>query len=163
MECHPDNVQVGVLLKAISDMISQDFKSMRLDMEMEETKETETMNNAMSHQRNITTISVRSQMEFAKVQKNMDDMASKILAETKKVEIINNASPIEETSQPLDIEPANGICIEQVYSEEAPVLPLIETVKEESLLLEEFQFSPTESDNPSISILNKFPPLSKVE
>ncbi|CAK8691593.1 unnamed protein product [Clavelina lepadiformis] len=93
----------------------------------------------------------------------MDDMASKILAETKKVEIINNASPIEETSQPLDIEPANGICIEQVYSEEAPVLPLIETVKEESLLLEEFQFSPTESDNPSISILNKFPPLSKVE
>ncbi|CAK8691594.1 unnamed protein product [Clavelina lepadiformis] len=62
MECHPDNVQVGVLLKAISDMISQDFKSMRLDMEMEETKETETMNNAMSHQRNITTISVRSQI-----------------------------------------------------------------------------------------------------
>ena len=62
MECHPDNVQVGVLLKAISNMISQDFKSMRLDMEMEETKEAETMNNAMSHRRNITTISVRSQV-----------------------------------------------------------------------------------------------------
>ena len=59
MDCHPDNMLVDVLLKEISDLISQEFKSMRLDMQIEETKETETMNNAMSHQRNITTISVR--------------------------------------------------------------------------------------------------------
>ncbi|CAK8691606.1 unnamed protein product [Clavelina lepadiformis] len=62
MECHPDNMRVDVLLKAISDMVSQEFKSMRLDMQIEETKETETMNNAMSHRINITTISVRSQV-----------------------------------------------------------------------------------------------------
>ena len=62
MECHPDNMQADVLLKAISDMISQEFKPMRFDMQVEETKETETMNIAMSHRRNITTISVRSQV-----------------------------------------------------------------------------------------------------
>ncbi|CAK8691621.1 unnamed protein product [Clavelina lepadiformis] len=108
MERDLGTMQVDAALKANSHVnaILQEFKSMRHEMKM----------------------------EFAKVQKNMDDMASKILAETKKVETINNASPIEETSQPLDVEPANGICIEQVYSEEAPVLSLIEIVKEESLL-----------------------------
>ena len=137
MERDLGTMQVDAALKTNSHVnaILQEFKSMRQEMKM----------------------------EFAKVQENMDDMASKILAETKTVETTNNASPIEETLQPLDIEPANGIYIEEVYSEEAPVLPLIKIVKEESLLLEEFQFSPTESDNPSISILNKFPPLSKVE
>ena len=49
MEFHPDNMRVAFLFKAISDMIPQEFKSMRLDMQMEETMETETMNNAMSH------------------------------------------------------------------------------------------------------------------
>ena len=42
-------MRVDVLFKAISDMISQEFKSMRFDMQIEETKEYETMNNAMSH------------------------------------------------------------------------------------------------------------------
>ena len=102
MERDLGTMQVDAALKTNSHVnaILQEFKSMRQEMKM----------------------------EFAKVQKNMDNMASKILAESKKVQTINNASPIKATSQPLDIEPANGICIEQVYSEEAPVLPLIETV-----------------------------------
>ncbi|CAK8691525.1 unnamed protein product [Clavelina lepadiformis] len=82
--------------------------------------------------------------------------------ETKKAGTMKNAIPIEETSQPLDMESDNGICIEEVYSEKASAL-LVEAIKEESLLLEEFHISQTESDNPSTSKLNKFPPLSKMK
>ncbi|CAK8691527.1 unnamed protein product [Clavelina lepadiformis] len=113
MECHPDNTRLDVLSKAISNMISQEFKSMRFDMQMEEIKKTETMINAMSHRRNITNM----KMEFAKVQENMEDMVSKILAETKKVEIMNNAMQFEETSQPSVAESGINICFQETCSE----------------------------------------------
>ncbi|CAK8685512.1 unnamed protein product [Clavelina lepadiformis] len=99
-------------------------------------------------------------MEFAKVQENMNDMVSKILAETKKVEIMNNAMQFEETSQPSVAESESdfGICIDRVYSEKASVLTLADIIKEEPFLLEEYEVSQTETDDPSISMLNKFPP-----
>ncbi|CAK8691539.1 unnamed protein product [Clavelina lepadiformis] len=82
--------------------------------------------------------------------------------ETKKVETKDNAMPIEETSQPLDMESDIGICIEEVYSENASVLPLVEAVKEESFLLEEYEVSQTEIDDPSTSMFNKIPPQSDI-
>ncbi|CAK8691580.1 unnamed protein product [Clavelina lepadiformis] len=94
MEYHQDNMQVDFLLKAISDMVSQQFKSIRQDMKI----------------------------EFAKVQENMEDMVSKILAETKKAETINNATPIKQMSQALDVESDTGICIKEVRSENASVV-----------------------------------------
>ncbi|CAK8691524.1 unnamed protein product [Clavelina lepadiformis] len=69
-------------------MLVTEFKSMRQDMKM----------------------------EFAKVQ-NMDDMASKILAETKKVEIMNNAMQFEETSHPSVADSAINICFQETCSE----------------------------------------------
>ncbi|CAK8691567.1 unnamed protein product [Clavelina lepadiformis] len=56
-------------------------------------------------------------MEFAKVQENMEDMISKILAETKKVEIMNNAMHFEETSQPSVAESGINIFFQESYSE----------------------------------------------
>ena len=56
-------------------------------------------------------------MEFAKVQENMDDMASKILAETKKVDIMHNAMQFEEISQPSIAESGINICFQETYSE----------------------------------------------
>ncbi|CAK8675094.1 unnamed protein product [Clavelina lepadiformis] len=126
MECHPDNMHVDFLLKAISDMVLQELKSMREDMKI----------------------------EFAKVQENMEDMVSKILVETKKAETINNAIPIKETSQTLDVESDIGICIKGVHSENATVLPLVEAIKEEPLLLQHWEVS--ETDQPSLSISNMF-------
>ncbi|CAK8691572.1 unnamed protein product [Clavelina lepadiformis] len=74
MERDLGTMQVDAALKTSCHVnaILQEFKSMRQDMKM----------------------------EFAKVQENMEDMASKVLAETKKVEIMNNAMQFEETSQP---------------------------------------------------------------
>ena len=56
-------------------------------------------------------------MEFAKVQENMEDMVSKILAETKKVEIMHNAMQFEEISQPSIAESGINICFQETYSE----------------------------------------------
>ncbi|CAK8691577.1 unnamed protein product [Clavelina lepadiformis] len=133
MECHPDKMHVDFLLKAISDLISQEFKAMRQDM----------------------------QMEFAKLKENMEDMVSKILPDTKKAETINNATPIKKTSQALDVESDIGICIKEVRSENASVLPLVGAIKEEPLLLQHWEVS--EMDDPSMSMSNKFFHQSEIE
>ncbi|CAK8691561.1 unnamed protein product [Clavelina lepadiformis] len=125
-------MQVDFLLKAISDMVSQEFKSMRQDMKI----------------------------EFAKVQENMEDMVSKILAETKKAEIINNPIPINKMSQALDVASDIGICIKEVYSQNASVLPLVDAIKEEPLLLQHWEVS--EMDDPSMSMSNKFSHQSEI-
>ncbi|XP_076820560.1 uncharacterized protein LOC143465920 [Clavelina lepadiformis] len=127
MECHPGIIQLDVLLKAINDLISQELKSLRQEMKM----------------------------EFAQLQVNIEDMVLKILAETKKTETMNNAIPIEEISQPLHVESNISLNIEEVYSENASVFPLVETIKEEPLLLEEYEVSQPEIDEPNISMLNK--------
>ncbi|XP_076805407.1 uncharacterized protein LOC143449193 [Clavelina lepadiformis] len=132
MEYHQDNMQVDFLLKAISDMVSQQFKSMRQDMKI----------------------------EFAKVQENMKDMVSKILAETKKAETINNPIPINKTSQALDVESDIGICIKEVYSQNPSVLPTVDAIKEEPLLLQHWEVS--EMDDPSMSMSNKFSLQSEI-
>ncbi|CAK8691516.1 unnamed protein product [Clavelina lepadiformis] len=133
MDCHPAGMQVDFLLKAIRDMVSQEFKSMRQDMKI----------------------------EFAKVQENMEDMVSKILAETKKTETINNAIPINKTSQALDVASDIGICIKEVYSQNASVLPTVDAIKEEPLLLQHWEVS--ETDDPSMSMSNKFSHQSEVQ
>ncbi|CAK8691620.1 unnamed protein product [Clavelina lepadiformis] len=133
MECHPDKMHVDFLLKSISDLILQEFKAMRQDMKI----------------------------EFAQLQINMEDIVSKILAETKKAEIINRAIPIEKTSQALDVASDIGICIKEVYSQNASVFPLVEAVKEEPLLLQHWEVS--EKDDPSMSMSNKFSHQSEVE
>ncbi|XP_076805410.1 uncharacterized protein LOC143449195 isoform X2 [Clavelina lepadiformis] len=133
MECHPDKMHVDFLLKSISDLILQEFKAMRQDMKI----------------------------EFAQLQVNMEDMVSKILAETKKAEIINNPIPIKKTSQALDVASDIGICIKEVCSQNASVFPLVEAVKEEPLLLQHWEVS--EKDDPSMSISNKFSHQSEVE
>ncbi|XP_076804553.1 uncharacterized protein LOC143448625 [Clavelina lepadiformis] len=132
MDCHSVRMQVDFLLKAISDMVSQEFKSMRQDMKI----------------------------EFAKVQENMEDTVSKILAETKKAEIINNPIPINKTSQALDVESDIGICIKEVYSQNASVLPTVDAIKEEPLLLQHWEVS--EMDDPSMSMSNKFSHQSEI-
>ncbi|CAK8691565.1 unnamed protein product [Clavelina lepadiformis] len=113
-------------------MVSQEFKSMRQDMKI----------------------------EFAKVQENMEDTVSKILAETKKAEIINNPIPINKTSQALDVETDIGICIKEVYSQNASVLPTVDAIKEEPLLLQHWEVS--EMDDPSMSMSNKFSHQSEI-
>ncbi|XP_076805446.1 uncharacterized protein LOC143449220 [Clavelina lepadiformis] len=133
MDCHPAGMQVDVLLKSISDMVSQEFKSMRQDMKK----------------------------EFVKMQESMEDVISTLLAEIKKTETMNNAIPVEESSQITVVKSEISLNIEDVYSEKAPVFPLVEVIKEEPLLLEEYEVSQTEVDDPSISMLNKFPPLSE--
>ncbi|CAK8691526.1 unnamed protein product [Clavelina lepadiformis] len=133
MECHPDKMHVDFLLKAISDLISQEFKAMRQDM----------------------------QMAFSKLKENMEDMVSKILPETKKAETINNAIPINKTSQALDVASDIGICIKEVRSENASVLPLVGAIKEEPLLLRHWEVS--EMDDPSTSMSNKFSHQSEIE
>ncbi|CAK8691531.1 unnamed protein product [Clavelina lepadiformis] len=132
MECHPVGTQVDILLKAIRDMVSQEFKSMRQDMKI----------------------------EFAKMQENMEDMISKL---TKKPETMNNAMPVEKTSQTTVVKSDISLNIEDVYYEKTPVFPLFEAIKEEPLLLEEYEVSQTEIDDPNISILKKFPPQSDIE
>ncbi|CAK8691523.1 unnamed protein product [Clavelina lepadiformis] len=134
MECHPAMIQVDVSLKAINDIILQEFNSMRKDFKM----------------------------EFAQLQVNMEGMVSRILAETKKAEIMNNAIPTEETTQTSVVDSDFGICIDGVYSENASVLPLIDTIKEEPFLLEEYEVSQLDSYDPSISMLNKYPPQSDI-
>ncbi|CAK8691571.1 unnamed protein product [Clavelina lepadiformis] len=134
MECHPAMIQVDVSLKAINDIILQEFNSMRQDFKM----------------------------EFAQLQVNMEDMVSRILAETKKAETMNNAIPTEETTQTSVVDSDFGICIDGVYSEKASVLPLIDTIKEEPFLLEEYEVSQLDSYDPSISMLNKYPPQSDI-
>ncbi|XP_076805429.1 uncharacterized protein LOC143449207 [Clavelina lepadiformis] len=49
-----------------------------------------------------------------------------------------------------------------LYSEKASVLPLIDTIKEEPILLEEYEVSQHDSYDPSISMLNKYPPQSDI-
>ncbi|CAK8691609.1 unnamed protein product [Clavelina lepadiformis] len=133
MECHPDKMHVDFLLKSISDLILQEFKAMRQDVKI----------------------------EFAQLQVNMEDIVSKILSETKKAETINRAIQINKTSQALDVESDIGICIKEVYSQNASVFPLVEAVKEEPLLLQHWEFS--EKDDLSISMPNKFSHQSEVE
>ncbi|CAK8691517.1 unnamed protein product [Clavelina lepadiformis] len=90
----------------------------------------------------------------------MEDMVSKILAESKKAETINNPIPINKTSQALDVESDTGICIKEVYSENASVFPLVEAIKEEPLLLQHWEVS--ETDDPSMSMSNKFSHQSEI-
>ncbi|XP_076804501.1 uncharacterized protein LOC143448579 [Clavelina lepadiformis] len=134
MECDPGIIQVDVLLKAISDLISQELKSLRQEMKM----------------------------EFAQLQVNIEDMVLKILAETKKTETMNNAIPIEEISQPLHVESDISLKIEDVYSEKAPDFPLVEAIKEEPLLFEEYEVSQPEIDDLNISMLDKIPSQSNI-
>ncbi|XP_076805387.1 uncharacterized protein LOC143449177 [Clavelina lepadiformis] len=134
MECHPVGMQVDVLLKTVSDMISQEFKSMRQDM----------------------------RKEFVQMQESMEDVISTLLAEIKKTETMNNAMLVEETSQITVVKSDISLNIEEVYSEKAPVFPLVEVIKEEPLLLEEYEVSQTEIDDPNISMLNKFLPQSDI-
>ncbi|CAK8691582.1 unnamed protein product [Clavelina lepadiformis] len=134
MESHPVGMQGSVLLKAISDMVSQEFKSMRQDM----------------------------RKEFVQMQESMEDVISTLLAEIKKTETMNNAIPVEETSQTTVVKSNISLNIEEVYSEKAPVFPLVEAIKEEPLLLEKYEDSQTEIDDPNISMLNKFPPQSDI-
>ncbi|CAK8691512.1 unnamed protein product [Clavelina lepadiformis] len=128
MECHPGIMQVDILLKGIRDMIPQEFISMRQDMKM----------------------------EFAKLQEGMKNMVSNFLAEIKKDQTKNNAVSIEKTSKLFDVCSDIGICVEKVYSQKASVVPVVKAVKEESFLFEEYEVSQTETDNRSISMLNKF-------
>ncbi|XP_076805421.1 uncharacterized protein LOC143449204 [Clavelina lepadiformis] len=134
MEFHPVGMQVDVLLKAISDMISQEFKSMRQDM----------------------------RKEFVQMQESMEDVISTRLAEIKKTETMNNAMPVEETPQTTVVKSDISINIEEVYSEKAPVFPLVEAIKEEPLLLEEYEVSQPDVDDPNMSMLNKIPPQSDI-
>ncbi|CAK8672827.1 unnamed protein product [Clavelina lepadiformis] len=134
MECQPVGIQVDVLLKAISDMVSQEFKSLRQDM----------------------------RKEFVKMQENMEDVVSTLLAEIKKTETMNNAMPVEETSQTTVVKSDIGLRIKEVYSEKAPVFPLVEDIKEEPLLLEEYEVSQPEIDHPNISMLDKILPQSDI-
>ncbi|CAK8672828.1 unnamed protein product [Clavelina lepadiformis] len=101
-------------------------------------------------------------MEFAQLQVNIEDMVLKILAETKKTETMNNAIPFEEISQPLHVESDISLNIEEVYSENASVFPLVEAIKEEPLLLEEYEVSQPEIDHPNISMLNEIPTQSDI-
>ena len=55
MECHPSGLPVAIMLKEISDLMLQELKSMRQDMNL----------------------------KFAKMQENMNDMYSKLLAEVR--------------------------------------------------------------------------------
>ncbi|XP_076805383.1 uncharacterized protein LOC143449172 [Clavelina lepadiformis] len=132
MECHPVNTHIDFFLKEISDLISQEFKSMRQDMKI----------------------------EFAKVQENMEDMVSKILAETKKDETINNAIQIKKASRALDVKSDTSICIKEVYSQNASVFPLVDAIKEEPLLLQHWEVS--EMNDPSMSMSNKFSHQSEI-
>ncbi|XP_076805388.1 zinc finger and BTB domain-containing protein 8A.1-B-like [Clavelina lepadiformis] len=75
---------------------------------------------------------------------------------------MNNAMPVKETSQTTVIKSDISLNNEEVYSEKAPVFPFVEVIKEEPLLLEEYEVSQTEIDDPSMSILNKFPPQSDI-
>ncbi|CAK8691605.1 unnamed protein product [Clavelina lepadiformis] len=111
MEFHPVGMQVDLLLKAISDMVSQEFKSMRQDM----------------------------RKDFVKMQESMEDVILTLLPETKKTETMNNAMPVEETSQTTVVKSDISLNIEEVYSEKAPVFPLVEVIKQEPLLLEEYE------------------------
>ncbi|CAK8672767.1 unnamed protein product [Clavelina lepadiformis] len=134
MECDPGIMQVDILLKEIRAMISQEFKSMQQHIKK----------------------------EFAQMQENMENIISKILLETKNVEIKKNAVPVEEISQPLHVESDIGICVEEVYSLNASIVPAVEAVKEESFLLEEYEVSQTESDDLCTSMLNKFSTQSDI-
>ncbi|CAK8691622.1 unnamed protein product [Clavelina lepadiformis] len=134
MECHPVGMQVDFLLKAISDMVSLEFKSMRQDL----------------------------RKEFVQMQESMEDVISTLLAEIKKTETMNNAMPVEETSQTTVVNSDISLNIEKDYSEKSPVFPLVETIKEEPLLLEEYEVSQPEIDDPNISMLNKVPPQSDI-
>ncbi|CAK8691562.1 unnamed protein product [Clavelina lepadiformis] len=82
-------VYAGFKTNSHVNAILQEFKSMRQDMKM----------------------------EFAQVQENMNDMVSKILAETKKDEIMHNAMQFEETSQPSVADSGINICFQESYSE----------------------------------------------
>ncbi|CAK8691530.1 unnamed protein product [Clavelina lepadiformis] len=92
------------------------------------------------------------------MQESMEDVISTI----KRTETMNNAMPVEETSQTTVIKSDISLNIEKVYSEKAQVFPLIEAVKEEPSLLEEHEVSQPEIDDPNISMLNKFLPPSDV-
>ena len=84
MECHLVGMQVDVLLKTISDMVSQEFKSMRQDM----------------------------RKEFVQMQESMEDVISTLLAEIKKTETMNNAMLVEETSQTTAVDSDISLKIE---------------------------------------------------
>ncbi|CAK8691542.1 unnamed protein product [Clavelina lepadiformis] len=123
-------MQVDILLKAISDMISQEFKSMRQDMKK----------------------------EFVKLQESMEDVISMI----KRTETMNNAMPVEETSQTTVVKSDISLNIEEVYSEKAPVFPLVEAVKQEPLLLEEHEVSQPDVDDLNISMSEEILPQSDI-
>ena len=57
IQCHPSGLPVAIILKEFSDLILQELKSMRQDLNL----------------------------GFAKMQENMKDMYSKLLAEVKKM------------------------------------------------------------------------------
>ncbi|CAK8686468.1 unnamed protein product [Clavelina lepadiformis] len=91
-------MQVDDVLKAISDLILQELKSMKQDMKM----------------------------EFSKMQENMENMYLKFFAETTKAETMNNDMQVEKTLQPLNVQSDTGICIQEVHSEKTSVFPHLE-------------------------------------
>ncbi|CAK8686503.1 unnamed protein product [Clavelina lepadiformis] len=132
---YPSGMQVDKVLKAISDLILQELKSMRQDIKM----------------------------EFSKMQENMEDMCLKLLAETRKAETMNNSGQVENTMQPLTVQSDTGICIQEVYSEKTSVIPHLEAIKVKSLLPLCKETFLTESDDAITPMLNNIVPQSENE
>ncbi|XP_076826170.1 uncharacterized protein LOC143473178 [Clavelina lepadiformis] len=132
---YPSGMQVDKVLKAISDLILQELKSMRQDIKM----------------------------EFSKMQENMEDMCLKLLAETRKAETMNNSGQAENTMQPFTVQSDTGICIQEVYSEKKSVIPHLEAIKVKSSLPMCKETFLTETDDTISPMLNNIVPQSENE
>ncbi|CAK8686504.1 unnamed protein product [Clavelina lepadiformis] len=76
------------------------------------------------------------------MQENMKYMCSKLLAETRKAETMNNSGQVENTLQPLTVQSDTGICIQEVHSEKTSVFPHLE---EDCLSLQDWEVSHIET------------------
>ncbi|XP_076826171.1 uncharacterized protein LOC143473179 [Clavelina lepadiformis] len=132
---YQNGMQVDKVLKAMSDLILQELKSMRQDIKM----------------------------EFSKMQENMEDMCLKLLAETRKAETMNNNGQVEKTLQPLTVQSDTGICVQEVYSEKTSVFPHLEAIKEKNLLPPCKETFLTETDDTISPMLSNIVPQSENE
>ncbi|CAK8686505.1 unnamed protein product [Clavelina lepadiformis] len=132
---YPGGMQVDDVMKAISDLILQELKSMRQDIKM----------------------------EFSKMQENMEDMCLKLLAETRKAETMNNNGQVEKTLQPMSVQSDTDICVQEVYSEKTSVIPHLEAIKVKNLLPLCKETFLTESDDTITPMLNNIVPQSDNE
>ncbi|CAK8686260.1 unnamed protein product [Clavelina lepadiformis] len=131
MDCHPSGLPVAIMLKEISDLILQELKSMQQDMNF----------------------------GFSKMQENMKDMYSKLLAEVKKSETTNNVMPVEESLQPSNVE--TDICIEEVYSEKASVCRHLMPTKEEPL--QDWEITRFDTGDEIAPMIKSIVPQSEIE